>query len=82
MVVKYSVDRKTALQECVLDVTKLDRLLSSSNEDFIVQSWETASMSVFFIWGVKEKMVASHSKVYGFMWKHDSSSHNVMGCAR
>lgn len=47
--VKRSVDRKTALQECGLDVTKLDHLLSSSNERFIAQSWKKPSMSMFFV---------------------------------
>lgn len=38
-IVKCSVDRKTALQEFGLNVTKLD-LLSSQNHVFIVHSWK------------------------------------------
>lgn len=54
-VIKCSADRKTALQECGLDVTKLDHHLSSSNEGFIVQSWKKVPMSMFFIRHVKEE---------------------------
>lgn len=47
-VVKCGADRKTALQECGLDVTNLDHLLRFSIEHFILQSWTKASGSMFF----------------------------------
>lgn len=45
-VIKCSADRKTAEQECGLDVTKLDHHPSSANEGFIVHSWKKAPVSI------------------------------------
>ena len=68
LVVNCSADRKTAQQECGLDVTKLDHLLSSSNKRFIVQSWKKESV-LGFSWDVKEKIVALRYKIPGFMFR-------------
>lgn len=68
LVVNCSADRKTAQQECGLDVTKLDHLLSSSNERFIVRGWKKESV-LGFSWDVKEKIVASRYKIPGFMFR-------------